>query len=87
MKAWGLEQFMVRQWEAIEHLLWIVALAYTLATVALYQATLHRFREQAQTILRQWGAVKRWLTVGKLVEALGYDFAHHPRAWFQIWLQ
>lgn len=87
MKAWGLEQFMVRQWEAIERLLWIVTLAYVLATLALYQAALTRFREQAMALLRQWGAVKRWLTVGKVAEAVGYDFHHHQRAWSRIWLQ
>ena len=86
MKAWGLEDFMVRQWAAIEHLLWIVALAYALATIALYQGDFGRFREQAKAMLRHWGAVKRWLTVGKVVEALGYDFAQHPRAWVQCWL-
>lgn len=85
MKAWGLEDFMVRQWEAIEHMLWIVALAYTLATVALYRSDFGRFREQAKALLKRWGAVKRWLTVGKVVEALGYDFRQHPRAWVQCW--
>lgn len=83
MKAWGLEDFMVQQWEAIEHLLWIVALAYALAIVALYQADFGPFRAQAKAILQHWGAVKRWLTPGKVVEALGYDFAYHPHAWFR----
>ena len=85
MKAWGLEQFMLRQWDVIERLLWIMAVAYALATVTLYAPGLARFREQAQHVLRQWGVVKRWLTVGKVAEALGYDYHHHTRAWTHLW--
>jgi hypothetical protein len=87
MKAWGLEQFMVRQWDAIERLLWIVAVAYALATLALYLRALARFRAQAYGVLQRWSAVKRWLTVGKVAEALGYDYHHHPRAWTRVWIQ
>jgi len=35
MKGWGLEKFMVRQWEAIDRLVWLVGVAYALATLAL----------------------------------------------------
>ncbi len=87
MKAWGLDQFMVRQWAAIERLVWIVAVAYAVATLALYERAMTRFREQAYGVLRRWSAVKRWLTVGKVAEALGYDYHHHTRAWTGVWIQ
>ena len=33
MKAWGLRRSMVRAWRAIDRLLWLVALAYMLASI------------------------------------------------------
>jgi hypothetical protein len=80
MKAWGWEQFMVRQWVAIDRLLWWVALAYALATLALYSAQLDRFRTGVIRLLKQGGAFGRRLTVGKLAEAVAVDFRHHRRA-------
>jgi hypothetical protein len=85
MKSWGLEQFMVRTWEAIERLVWCVALAYALATLALLDEELGRLRSQAQRVLRVWGAMGRQLTVGKVAEALSLDWRQHRRAWQQMW--
>jgi hypothetical protein len=85
MKAWGLEQFMVRQWVEIDRLLWLVAVAYALATLALYCGHLGSFRTEALRLLRQCGAVGRRLTVGKLVEAVAVDFRQHRRAVLATW--
>jgi hypothetical protein len=85
MKSWGLEKFMVRKWEAIERLLWCVAVAYALATLLLVDEQSARLRLQAMRVLRVWGAVGRQLTVGKVAEALGLDWVHHRRAWHQVW--
>ena len=71
--------------EAIERLLWCVALAYALATLALLDEELGRLRSQAQRILRVWGVMGRQLTVGKVVEALSLDWKQHRRAWQQMW--
>ncbi len=85
MKGWGLEKFMVRQWAAIDGLLWLVGVAYALAVLALCEAKLERLREEAVVLLRVGGAVGKRLTVGKLAEALAVDFQHHRRAVVNIW--
>lgn len=85
LKAWGLGRFMVRQWQAIDRLLWIVAVAYALATIALYVPHLATLRQQAVQCLQRWGACGRRLSVGKLAEALAIDFRHHRRAWLTAW--
>ena len=85
MKGWGLEKFMVRQWEAIDRLLWLVGVAYALATVALYSAKLERLRAEAVAVLRVWGVVGRRLTAGKLAEALAVDVQQHRRAVLSAW--
>ena len=86
MKGWGLGRFMVRSWKAIERLLWIVALAYSLMTLAQYDAKLTRLREQAIALIKQMAALGRRLTVGKMAEAMSLDFAKHQRAWKTAWL-
>ncbi len=86
MKAWGLERFMVRTWCAIDRLLWIVALAYALVVLALYDRRLARLGAQATALLWQFTVLGRHLTPGKLAEAIGLDYSRHPRAWFTVWL-
>ncbi len=87
MKAWGLQRFMVRKFKAIERLLSVVAVAYALAVLALCEASLQRFRQQAIQKLRYLTVVGRRLTPGKLAEAVGLDFADHRRAWMSAWLK
>jgi hypothetical protein len=85
MKSWGLETFMVREWQAIDGLVWLVGVAYALTVLALCEAKLERLREEAMEVLRVWGAVGRRLTAGKLAEALAVDFQHHRRAVVNVW--
>jgi hypothetical protein len=85
LKAWGLGRFMVRGWEAIDRLLWIVALAYTLLLLALQTPRLAGLRRQAGALLRQQSVRGPELTVGKLAEAIGLDFPYHRRAWAAVW--
>jgi hypothetical protein len=86
MKAWGLERFMVRAWTAIERLLWVVALAYALLVLALREGALTLLHEQATALLARLSVRSRRLTVGKLAEAIGLDYARHRRAWSHCWL-
>ncbi len=79
MKAWGLGHFMVRQWQAIDRLLWVVAVAYALATIALYLPMLATFRQQVVRCLQQWGVCGRRLSVGKLTEAMTVDVGNAGR--------
>jgi len=81
MKAWGLGRFMVRKWEAIDRLLWIVAVAYAVMVVAHRHVRLGRLREQAVALIKQASVFGRKLTIGKLAEALTLDYADHRRAW------
>jgi hypothetical protein len=86
MHAWGQERFMVRSWEAIDRLLWMVALAYALVALALQDGKLVAFRKQAIAVLRRLSVLGRSLTVGKLAEAIGLDFGNHKAAWASVWL-
>lgn len=87
MSAWGLDRFMVRTWQAIDRLLWIVALAYLLMCLALHtMRRLRAFREQCWTILRRLAALGRAHTLGKLAEAIGLDHAYHLEAWIPLQL-
>ena len=86
MKAWGLGRFMVRAWQAIDRLLWIVAVAYALLVVALRAPPLAILRDQAAALLKRLAVLGRRLTVGKLAEAIGLDCARHHRAWTSVWL-
>jgi hypothetical protein len=85
MHAWGQEAFMVRRWIAIERLLWVLAVAYALVVLALYQRTLRAVRRQATAVLKVFSVVGDRLTVGKLAEAIGLDYHEHRRAWIAAW--
>ena len=85
MKSWGLGRCMVRQWEAIDRRLWIVAVAYALTTLARYPTQLRGFCAQAAQMLRAWRVVGRAVRAGKLAEAISPDFQHHRRAWLTAW--
>jgi hypothetical protein len=85
MHAWGQDAFMVRRWIAIDRLLWVLAVAYALVVLALYQRALGAVRRQALTVLKALSAVGDHLTVGKLAEAIGLDYHQHRRAWLAIW--
>jgi hypothetical protein len=86
MKAWGLSRFMVRAWQAIDRLLWLVAIAYALLVVAARDGPLAILRDQAVALLKRLAVLGRRLTVGKLAEAIGLDYQRHRRAWTTIWL-
>ena len=86
MKAWGLGRFMVRSWQAIDRLLWLVAVAYALLVVAARDGPLTLLREQAVVLLKRLAVLGRRLTVGKLAEAIDLDYHRHRRAWATIWL-
>ena len=85
MHAWGQEAFMVRRWMAIERLLWVLAVAYALVVLALYQRTLRAVRRQATAVRKAFSVVGDRLTVGKLAEAIGLDYHEHRRAWIAAW--
>ena len=86
LKGWGLGRFMVRGWEAIDRVLWIVALAYTVLLLALRDGTLRGVRAQARALLHQQSVLGHHLTVGKFAEAISLDFTRHHRAWRSAWL-
>lgn len=87
MHAWGQDAFMVRSWDAIDRLLWAVAVAYALIVLLLYQRTLASLRAQAVALLKLCTVVGPHLTVGKLAEAIGLDYRRHYRAWTSAWRQ
>jgi hypothetical protein len=87
MKAWGLERFMVRAWQAIDRLLWIVALAYALIVLALHDPRLTRLCQQARALLWRLTVLGRHLSPGKLAQALGWDYLRYHRAWTAVWLR
>lgn len=86
MKGWGLGRFMVRKWQAIDRLLWMVAIAYALLVIAARDGPLAMLREQATTLLKRLAVLGRRLTIGKLAEAIRLDFHRHRRAWATAWL-
>ena len=83
---WGQDRFMVRSFDAIDRLLWIVALAHASVMLALRDGKLAGFRDQAIRLLKQQAVLGRHLTVGKLAEAIRLDFDKHRRAWAHVWL-
>ena len=85
MHGWGQDRFMVRGFNAIDRLLWIVALAHVLVVLALRDGKLAGFRDQAIRLLKCQAVLGRRLTVGKLAEAIGLDFDKHRRAWAHAW--
>ena len=86
MKAWGLGRVMVRTWQAIDRLLWLVAIAYAVLVVAARDGPLAILREQAVALLKRLAVLGRSLTVGKFAEAIGLDYQRHRRAWVTAWL-
>jgi hypothetical protein len=85
MHAWGQEAFMARRWIAIERLLWVLAVAYALVVLALYQRTLRTVRRHATAVLKALSVVGDRLTVGNLAEAISLDYHGHRRAWIAAW--
>ena len=85
MHAWGQDAFMVRRWIAIERLLWVLAVAYALVVLTLYQRTLRAVRRQATAVLKAFSVMGNRLTVGKLAEAISLDYHEHRRAWIAAW--
>lgn len=81
MHAWGQDRFMVRGFQAIDRLLWIVGIAHVLMVLAMREDRLATSRDQARRLLRLQAVLGRRLTVGKLAEAIGLDFGKHRRAW------
>ena len=53
--------------------------------LALHAGPLTLLHEQATALLSWLSVCSRRLTVGKLAEAMGLDYAHHPRAWTHRW--
>jgi hypothetical protein len=86
MHAWGQDRFMVRSFQAIDRLLWVVGLAHALLVLALRDGTLTAFRDQARRLLGRRAVLGRRLTPGKLAQAIGLDFDRHHRAWAAAWL-
>jgi hypothetical protein len=78
-----LDEFMVRDWIAIERLLWAGAMAYTLLVVLYLDAREegHRFLEEVMQLLRQRAVMGKQLTVGKLREAIALDHTDHHEEW------
>ena len=76
---------MVRSWEAIDRLLWMVALTYALVVLVLQDGKLVAFRKQAVAVLRRLSVLGHRLTVGKLAEAISPDFGNHKAAWASVW--
>jgi len=78
-----LDEFMVRDWTAIERLLWAGAMAYTLWLLLHWQTSEQGrcFLDEALTPLRQRAVMGRQLTVGKIREALALDYTAHPDNW------
>lgn len=78
-----LDEFMVRDWVAIERLLWAGAMAYSLLIVLYLDAREESYRllEEVMQLLRQWAVMGKELTVGKLREALALDHTDHHEQW------
>jgi hypothetical protein len=72
---------MAPRWRAIERLLWVLAVAYALVVLALYQRMLRAVRRHATAVLKAFSVVGDRLTVGKLAEAIALDYHEHRRAW------
>jgi hypothetical protein len=73
-------RFLVRAWRAIDRRLWVVAVASALLVLTLRAPPLAIRRDQATALRKRLAALGRRLTVGKLAEAIGLDYACHRRA-------
>jgi hypothetical protein len=83
--AFGLEKFMVRKWQAIDRLLNLVALAFTVLILLMNssQKNVQRLLAQAVCVLKRWAAFNT-LTLGKLREAMALDFDANREAWYAL---
>lgn len=74
---------MVREWVAIEGLLWAGAMAYSLLVVLWIDARGkgRRFLDEVKRILRRGAVMGKRLTVGKLREAIALDHIGHSEQW------
>jgi hypothetical protein len=73
--AFGLEKFTVRKWQAIDRLLNLVALAFTVSTLLMNssQKNVQRLLSQAVHVFNRWAGFKT-LTLRKLREPMALDF-------------
>jgi DDE family transposase len=83
--AFGLEQFRVRQWQATERRLNLVAMAFTRLVLLMpsTQKNVQVLVAQAVRVLKHGAAFKR-LTLGKLREAMALDFDENREAWYAL---
>ena len=72
MHAWGQDRFMVRSFQAIDRLLWIVGLAHALMVLALRAGGLAAFRGQAKSLLKCQAVLGRRLTVASWPRPSGW---------------
>jgi hypothetical protein len=74
---------MVRDWQAIERLLWAGAMSY-LALLVLRltkRSAGQHCLKQIQTVLRQRAVTGKPMTVGKVREALALDYQDNKQDW------
>jgi hypothetical protein len=63
----------------------LLAVAYALVVLALYQRTLRAVGRQVTAVLEAFSVVGDRLTVGKLAEAIALDYHEHRTAWIAAW--
>lgn len=78
-----LDEFMVRDWRAIERLLWAGAMSYmALLVLRLTERSAgQRCLKQIQAVLRRRAVMGKQLTVGKVREALALDYQDNKSDW------
>ena len=77
-----LDEFMVRQWAAIECLLWAGAMVYILVLLRLEtHKESRRFLAEVLQLLRQRAIMGKKLTVGKFREAIALDYTDYREQW------
>jgi len=78
-----LDEFMVRDWLAIERLLWAGAMSYmALLVLRLTERSAgQQCLKQIQARLRQRSVMGKQLTVGKVREALALDYQDNKQDW------
>lgn len=79
-------RFLVRAWRAIDRLLWAVAVASALLVLTWRAPPRALRRDQATALRKRLAAPGRWLTVGKLAEAIGLDHAATAAPGPPVWL-
>lgn len=82
-RDWHIDEFMVRQWRAIERLLWAGTMAYMVLLLLLLdvQEESSHFLEEVKQFLRRRSVMGKDLGVGKLREALALDRTDHFENW------